>query len=545
MRNRRGISSVVGTVFAIIALTTTVAYVSYSMNTLDKYNQTVLGKSQQTLDVGKEKFQVSNVAIASNKFNITVANTGNLPINITKIWVQNTSATDWVRSYIPANSVVSPGATLKNIGQNIPVFASTSQSYHIKLVTSRGNAQEFNANSVNAAPLNIQFYALPSNVDIGYTTELVMIVTNNGSNTLTNIVPNQPSSAAGTANYVLSAQPIPSSASTLAPGDTAIFKWDVRMTGQAGQFRTFNATLSNGYNHNYATTTVTLAAGVTSVGTAPLNIQLLSLPPTIPSAYTTVIAMIVTNNQSSTVTNVIPQISKWVSNPSPSNAICALSATPSPPFASTLPPGVTAVFTWNLKMTGNANNFCTYNATLAGAYNHNYAMTTATINPITATSSNWSTTWGILSINYTTLQWTQNGGTTWNNAWDIPCCINTVWRVDVTDNDPTRAFIFNGNTTLVAFGTSPGSNTATQWYVVKNDYPPIHAYHTNGQSIPANSTGKLYFGASTPAGTSGVNIGNSAKGQYAISVLLFGYWNSVQTTNFFGQNIPYEGIIVG
>src|SRR5207249_6996405 len=65
----------------------------------------------------------------------------------------------------------------------------------------------------------------------------------------------------------------------------------------------------------------------------------------------------------------------------------------------------------------------------------------------------------------------------------VPCCIDTVWRVDVTNNDPNRPFIYNGNTTLVGFGTSPGSNTATQWFVIKNDYPGIHSYPTNGQTI--------------------------------------------------------------
>src|SRR5207247_1997679 len=124
-----------------------------------------------------------------------------------------------------------------------------------------------------------------------------------------------------------------------------------------------------------------------------------------------------------------------------------------------------------------------YTASLQNGFPGNNASATATINAITATSSNWSTTWGILSINYTTLQWTQDGGTTWHTNWSVPTSANcnpcTVWRVDITNNDPTRSFILNGNSTLVGFGTSPGSNAATQWYMIKNDYPSIHAYPTN------------------------------------------------------------------
>ena len=426
MKSRKALSSIVGTVFAIIALSTTVGYITYSMNVLDKYNQSILVTNANALDRNKEQIQVTRVTIDNNKFNITASNTGNLPVHLTRFWVTNTTDVGKVFRYnIDYN--LNPDQSQIKIGQSLPIYAKTDQAYDLKLITDRGNVNEFTVNSA---------------------------------------------------------------------------------------------------------------------GTAPLNIQLLALPATVPSDFTTELVMIVTNNQSSVLTNLVPQISKWTSNPLPSTATCTPSATSSPPSVSTLAPGGTAVFKWDLKMTGADGKICTYVASLQNGFPSNTASATATINAITATSSNWSTTWGILSINYTTLQWTQNGGTTWKNAWSVPCCIDTVWRVDVTNNDPNRPFIYNGNTTLVGFGTSPGSNTATQWFVIKNDYPGIHSYPTNGQTIPANSTTKLYFGASAAAGTSGVNIGNQARGQYAISILLFGYWNSVLSTNFFGQNIPYEGIII-
>lgn len=393
------------------------------MHLLDNYSQSFIVTNQQRVDTQREQFKVSSVSIANNnKFNITVQNTGQIPINITRIWIQDTTTSTSPTKYNVGQYVV-PNGILKNIGQgNAFPTASSTDTYSMQLVTGRGNTQQFSVNSAGTAPLNIQFYAFPSTIASDFTTELVMVVTNNQTGTLTNLVP-----------------------------------------------------------------TITK------------------------TAYT---------------------------------AACNPSATPTPPSVSTLAPGSTAVFKWDLKITGSDGKFCTYSASLTNGYPGNTASTTVTINAITATSSNWSTTWGILSLNYTTLQWTQNGGATWNNAWSVPCCVNTVWRVDISNNDPTRSFIFNGNSTLVAFGTSPGSNTATQWYLIKNDYPPTHAYPTNGQTVIANSTSKLYFGSSAAAGTSGVNIGNSAKGQYAISIILFGYWNSVQSNNFFGQNIPYEGIII-
>ena len=428
MKSRRALSTVVGAVFAIIALTSTVTYVSYSMGILDNYNQSVLTKNQQLSDVNKEKFQISSVTVPSNgRLNITVANTGSIPINFTKIWIQNTTTTttDWSNSYTPTRNFVAPGGVLTKIGQNIPVYINPTYSYNVKLVTSRGNTQQFSMNSVGSVPVNIQFYTFPSSIPSGFTTELVMIVT---------------------------------------------------------------------------------------------------------------------NNQSGTLTNLVPQISKWTSSPSPSTATCTPSATSSPPSVSTLAPGSTSVFKWDLRMTGSSGQICTYVASLQNGFSGNTASATATINAITATSSNWSTTWGILSINYTTLKWSQNGGSTWHSAWSLPSSsnTNTIWKADITNNDPTRAFIINGNTTLDAFSTAAGSNTGTPAYIIGS--PPLNAYSTNTQSIASNTTSTLYFGATAASGTTGVIYNKS--GQYALSILLFGYWSSVQSNNFFGQNIPYEGIIV-
>ncbi len=434
MKNRRALSTVVGMVFAIIAFTTTVVYVSYSMNLLSQYNNTVLAKNQALSDVNKERFQITNVAVVNNKINVTLANTGNLPINFTKIWIQNTttSTIDWDYSYVPTNGFVTPGSTLTNLGQTMPVSVNPSYSYNVKLVTSRGNAQQFSINSPSSTKLNIQFFAFPANIPSATTTELVMVVTNNSTNTLVNVTPNTPTSTgSSTFTYSALAASSPSKYDTLAPGQTIIFKWDLTPTGNNGDSRTFTASLQNGLAANTASTTVSII---------------------------------------------------------------------------------------NLK----------------------------------ATSSVWTTTWGILSIDYTSLQWTQDGGTTWNQAWNLPHGPNTVWKISITNNDPSRTFIFNGNSTLVAFGTKSGSNSAVPFYIINNNYPgsgsgctgSICPYPSNGQTISSGQTGTLFFGSNNVGINTGQNFRDSQIGPYAVSIILFGYWNSVSSNNFFGQNIPYEGMIV-
>jgi len=253
MRSRRALSTVIGAVFAIIALTSTVTYISYSMGILNNYNQSVLTKNQQLSDVNKEKFQISSVTVPNSKLNITVANTGSLPINFTKIWVQNTTTTDWVRSYTPTNNFVAPGGVLTKIGQNIPVYINSANSYNVKLVTSRGNTQQFNINSASVTPLNIQLLAFPSTVPSGFKSELVMVIINNSTSTLVNVSPNNPTL---TINNVVNDSPTcvssgttPTQYATIAPGTTAIFTWDITVTGTGGDSCTasFTTPLKGGY----------------------------------------------------------------------------------------------------------------------------------------------------------------------------------------------------------------------------------------------------------------------------------------------------------
>ena len=280
MRTRRALSTVVGVVFAIIALTTTITYISYSMNLLGSYDQTVLTKNQQLLNAGNEKFQISSVTVPNGKFNITVTNTGTLPINFTKLWIQDTNpaVTDSVRSYVPQKGFVTSGGTLTNIGQDLidPSIVSTDP-YNIKLVTSRGNAQQVTVNSASAQPLNIQLMFLPATVPSGFNATLVMIVTNNSTGTLSNISPS--SLPNPTYTSISNDSPLctavsnvatPPSYNTLAPGSTAIFTWNIKTTGGGGDTCkfTFNTPLQNGYSQTVSATATMTVVNLTSTSYA-------------------------------------------------------------------------------------------------------------------------------------------------------------------------------------------------------------------------------------------------------------------------------------
>jgi hypothetical protein len=225
---------------------------------LDSYAQTFLAINQVRSDIQKEQFKIAGVSLPNNKFNITVQNTGPIPINITRLWVQNTTTTNWVAKY-QLSTTITPGGTISNIGQSIPGSISATKAYYVKLVTSRGNTQAFTVNSVSTSPLNIQLFAFPSTVANGFTTELVMIVTNNGTSVLANLVPQISEQPGFTATCNLGTAS-PASYGTLSPGNTAMFKWDLVVSGKGGQSCTWIGQLQNGYPGNTAQVSVTTNA---------------------------------------------------------------------------------------------------------------------------------------------------------------------------------------------------------------------------------------------------------------------------------------------
>jgi len=139
MRKRRGLSTVVGAVFFIIVVTTTITYVSYSMNAIGDFAQSVIVLESENINRGNERIEISSVTIDGGKFNITVVNTGSLAANLTRLWVTNENLSPPTHEKGNLNQIVNTGKSVYNIGQNLGISASTTDAYTLKVVTGRGN----------------------------------------------------------------------------------------------------------------------------------------------------------------------------------------------------------------------------------------------------------------------------------------------------------------------------------------------------------------------------------------------------------------------
>jgi hypothetical protein len=259
MKNRRGISTVVGALFFIIIFMTTISYVTYDMNLLNNFANAFVIKSQADADANHEAFSITKVTIDNNKFNITVQNSGNIPVNINRLWIQNKTDITWGTSKYDINQIVYPGNSLTKIGQSLPLYAKSTQGYDIKLVTTRGNIKEFFVNSVSQEPVYLQLFTLPNYGPNNFNTTLLFSVTNNMTNAgdLSNVQPNIVVTNT-TGKAILISSPSPAVYPLLKNGDAAFFQWKYKITGANGQVVNFKLSLKNGYLNNFVTQNVTL-----------------------------------------------------------------------------------------------------------------------------------------------------------------------------------------------------------------------------------------------------------------------------------------------
>jgi len=262
---RRALSTVVGAVFFVIIASSTFVYISYSMDIIDTFVQSIGVKQSLDVDRDNEEFEITRVVIVNNKFNLTIQNTGNIPINVTRLWVENKTDSSWTPSRYQINTAVSPQQTASNIGQNIALIALDTQAYDMKLVTERGNVKRFSVNSVGTQPLYMQLHAMPDTLPTEFASTLLLEVVNNTTNNvvLYNIKPyiteNSAQTETLTVTPIIGPTPVPSEYESLAKGDTAYFKWSYKLKGNMNDVVTFTAGLVNGLPANTASASISIS----------------------------------------------------------------------------------------------------------------------------------------------------------------------------------------------------------------------------------------------------------------------------------------------
>lgn len=236
MRNRRALSTVVGAVFFVIAATTVVAYVNYSMNSIQNFSNSVITSQTLNVDRGSEKISISSVRIDGGKFNMTVANTGSLPVHLTRLWVSNQDLATPSDIRGDLNIRIDPGRVQYNIGQSTSISASSTTSYNLKVVTERGNAATFQISPKVSTRLQI---IMPSTVAPDTSFRVTTLITNNSTNpnNIVNLVPEMRINATLTKTDGSN----PTNVATLLQGNTVAFTSTYVASSTTNKIIQFNA----------------------------------------------------------------------------------------------------------------------------------------------------------------------------------------------------------------------------------------------------------------------------------------------------------------
>jgi len=248
VKKHRGLSSIIGSVFLFAVLIGALSYVAYTMNVLGNFSESLLTEEKRQKEKQGEQFEISSLSSSGSKIDGVVKNTGDVPVDIKTVWIEETGKPDSVKKLI-VNKTIAPGDKI-NLINSINFNLNSTKGYTLKMISGRGQIQTSYLNSVSSVPLFMNVNIIPNTVSTGFPATILFTVVNNMSNNniLYNVTPKiSVSSTTGLASYSQLSGPSPKLQPILKPGDVATFEYIYTISGEEGQFVNFGLSLQNGY----------------------------------------------------------------------------------------------------------------------------------------------------------------------------------------------------------------------------------------------------------------------------------------------------------
>ncbi|MCV0411637.1 LamG-like jellyroll fold domain-containing protein [Nitrosarchaeum sp.] len=262
MKTHKGLSAIIGTVFLVAIVIGALSYVTYSMNILSDFSESLITEEKRQSDKQSEKFDITSVEITpANKLDGVISNTGQIPVKIKTLWIEEAGSPDTVKKF-DIGEIISPGNKL-DLLNSIDFDIDSTKAYTMKIISDRGTTQTFYVNSVGTSSLYMNTRTIPPTISNSFDATILMTVTNNATSTapILNLTPtpypvvDDSVCAPGcVATYV--SGPTPASYPRLAPGDTATFAWVYTIDGVDADQITFTTSLQNGISTNTSTAVV-------------------------------------------------------------------------------------------------------------------------------------------------------------------------------------------------------------------------------------------------------------------------------------------------
>ncbi len=271
-RAKKGISTIIAAVFMIAVIIIGLSAITSGLSFQNNLGQVVTQRNTEETEQGTERIELRDVGIDSNKFNLTVVNTGPLPTKLIRMWVTNTTATTgWHKNYT-LNDVINPGDSLPKLGQALSLVAKPDASYDLNVVTERGSTASFKIMSPKDTALKMSVFSSPrSSPPLGNVTLMFGVANNRTDGSMIqSITPTTPTisytnTPGGTvaASATLIEGPTPVTERSLMMAETIFFKYVYKVNGDPKDKITFSFTIQNAKLGNSISESVEISAVAT------------------------------------------------------------------------------------------------------------------------------------------------------------------------------------------------------------------------------------------------------------------------------------------
>ena len=264
MSSHRGLSSVVGMVFLAAVVVGSLAYVSSSLETMGNFSESLIIEENRQKERNAESYEIQSIDItAADRLDGVIKNTGEIPLVITTLWVDEQGVDDVVQKF-EIDETITPGDTA-NLLDLVDFTMDPDTGYNMKIVSERGEVTSFSVNSLSTENVYMSLVASPAIIPSTFESTLLFTVVNNMSNGnyLYNLTPvmndTKQTLVEGSAGLTTSkiSGPIPTSYESLGPGEIAVFSYSYELTGDTpNDIQLFNVTLANANVGNEALSSI-------------------------------------------------------------------------------------------------------------------------------------------------------------------------------------------------------------------------------------------------------------------------------------------------
>ncbi len=89
MKSRRDLSAVVGTVFLVAVVIGALSYVSFSLETMGNFSESLIAEESRQKDKQDELFEITSIEVqqGTNKLDGNIKNSGEIPLEITTLYI--------------------------------------------------------------------------------------------------------------------------------------------------------------------------------------------------------------------------------------------------------------------------------------------------------------------------------------------------------------------------------------------------------------------------------------------------------------------------